>query len=319
MRSEHDWLRRLGAVLGPGSPAVRVGIGDDAAVLAADPQDLIATVDACVEGVHFTRAIASLEDIGYRSFMAAASDVAAMAGRPVAALSALTLPPGFSEDDLDQLVEGQRLAALAARTPIIGGNLSRGACLSVTTTVLGRALRPALRSGAAPNHRLWLAGPVGLAAAGLRALLRGVPPGSPALRRCVLAWRRPEALLDQGAAAGPLVAALIDISDGLAQDALHLALASGVHLTLRAEAVLAAAGPALAEAAAELGEDPCALAFSGGEDYALLAASPEDLGPHGFVEVGAVEAGPPRVTVLRQGHPWTPPRGFDHGEPPGPA
>lgn len=314
MNSEHDWLRRLGAAIGPLSPSIRVGIGDDAAVLSPPPGDLIATVDACVEGVHFTRAIASLEDVGFRSFTAAVSDLAAMAAHPLAALSALTLPPGFSEEELDQLVAGQRLAALAARTPLVGGNLSRGGCLSVTTTALGHAARPALRGGAAPGHRLWLAGPVGLAAAGLRALLRGVPAEDGALRRCVLAWRRPGARLDEGAAVASRVAAMIDISDGLAQDAEHLALAGGVHLVLRAEAVLAAAGPTLREAAAALGEDPCALAFSGGEDYALLAASDDDLGPHGFAEIGAVEPGSPGVTVLREGAPWRPPPGFDHGE-----
>ena len=82
MRSEHGWLRRLGATLGPSTPQVIVGIGDDAAVLAAPSAPLVATVDAAVEGVHFTRQIASLRDIGYRSFMAAASDLAALASSP---------------------------------------------------------------------------------------------------------------------------------------------------------------------------------------------------------------------------------------------
>ncbi|MCS6901333.1 MAG: thiamine-phosphate kinase [Myxococcales bacterium] len=313
MKSEHDWLRGLGPIIGPPSPFLRVGIGDDAAVLDPPTEPLVATVDACVEGVHFTRAIASLEDIGYRSFMAAVSDLAAMAALPLATLSALTLPPGFSEQDLDQLVTGQRLAAFAARVPLVGGNLSQGSSLSVTTTALGRAAHPTLRSGTVPGHRLWLAGPVGLAAAGLRALLRGIVGEEGALLRCILAWRRPCALLDQGASVGARVTSMIDVSDGLAQDAMHLALASHVHLIFQAEAVVNIAGTTLLDAAALLGEDPYELAFAGGEDYALLATSSEDLRPQGFTEVGRVVSGPPGITVLRDGLPWQPPPGFDHG------
>lgn len=300
--------------MGPNSPSILVGIGDDAAVLAPPQSPIVATVDACVEGVHFTRQIASLEDIGYRSFMAAASDLAAMGARPLAALSAITLPSKFAEHELEELVQGQRLAANALELPIVGGNLSRGSILTISTTALGEAKKPVLRSGATPGQRLWLAGAVGLAAAGLRALMRGICEPSAALQQAILAWRRPTALLSIGTTVAKHIDAMIDISDGLAQDAAHIAIASEVHLVLHFDQVIRAHGSTTESVAVELGEDAGALAFAGGEDYALLAASGEDLRGHGFVEVGEVRAGESGVTVLRDGAVWRPPSGFDHGE-----
>ncbi|RYE89097.1 MAG: thiamine-phosphate kinase, partial [Myxococcales bacterium] len=185
-----------------------------------------------------------------------------------------------------------------------------------TTTVLGLCARPVLRSGARPGDRLWLAGPVGLAAAGLRLLLSGHRldgPDAPALQECVAAWRRPRARLAAGLAAAPLAASLIDISDGLAQDAGHLARASGVRLVLDADAIVELSGSSLQVAAAALGADPGELALAGGEDYALLAASAHDLTAAGFAPVGRVEAGAAGVRVVRAGADWTPPAGFDHG------
>ena len=112
------------------------------------------TVDAQVEGTHFRRDLCSWEDVGWRSFMAAASDVAAMGGAPWCALSSLVLAPEVDDADLDALARGQRAAADAAGAPIVGGNLSRGATSSVTTTVLGTSHRAITRSGArAPARR----------------------------------------------------------------------------------------------------------------------------------------------------------------------
>jgi thiamine monophosphate kinase len=110
------------------SPDVRLGIGDDAAILSPPPGRLVWTVDACVEGSHFERSLLSLEEVGWKSLQAAASDLAAMGAVPIAALSALELPRGFSRDELDDLATGQALAARSARCPIIGGNMRGVVC-----------------------------------------------------------------------------------------------------------------------------------------------------------------------------------------------
>jgi thiamine-monophosphate kinase len=307
--SEHAWLARLGATLGPSSPRVLLGIGDDAAVLAPGSSPLVLTVDASVEGVHFTLDLVDLRGAGHRAFMAALSDLAAMGARPVAALSSLTVPGYGSESDLDTLTAGQAAAAAALGVPIVGGNLSRGPCWSIHTTALGEAAAPVRRAGARPGEALWLAGPVGRAAVGLRALLGGHPP-SPALDPCVAAWRSPVARLADGLLLPGRASAAIDISDGLAQDAGHLARASGVSLVLDADLVLAAGGGELTAGAAALGLDPLTMALGGGEDYALLVAAAEAPGP-AFRRVGAVAAGA-GVRVERGGVAVALPAGFDH-------
>ena len=314
MASEWDRIEALRATFAaPSLAGVVLGIGDDAAVLAPEPELLVWTVDAAVDGVHFRRDLASFVDIGYRATMAAASDLAAMGASPRGLLSALVLPPDVSDQDLAELAAGQRAAADALGTAIVGGNLARGSELSITTTALGATPRPLTRAGALPGDALWAAGPIGLAAAGLGLLLAGRAPVSAAAHAAVLRWRRPEAFLAAGIAARAWAHAAIDVSDGLAQDVQHLARAGGVDVLLEAGAIVS---PELREAAAELGGDPLELALHGGEDYALVVAAPADAELPGFTRIGSI-AEPPgagAVHVRREDGAIVAiaPRGFDH-------
>src|SRR5262249_27582994 len=140
-------------------------------------------------------------DVGWRSFMAAASDLAAMGAAPWCALSALVLPDDVTDAALEEIARGQGEAAAAIHAPVVGGNLSRAqgrGTLSIATTLLGTCERAVLRRGARPGDSLWMVGHIGLAAAGLRTLERnadpGVDPGAP-LAVAVAAWRAPRALI----------------------------------------------------------------------------------------------------------------------------
>jgi thiamine-monophosphate kinase len=313
---EHEILAKLGSALGPSSDRVLVGIGDDAAVLSQSGAKLVITDDACVEGVHFTRAIASFEDVGYRATMAAASDVAAMGAKPLAAVASVTLRRGDEDAALQEIFAGQALAARNIGAPIVGGNLSRGDGIAITTTWLGEADVPVLRSGARAGDRVWVAGPLGLAAAGLAALLAGRDVSASPLREAALAWRRPEARISTGLAIASLATSLIDVSDGLSADALHVAIASNVALHLDVDAIVACGGALLEDAAAALSLDAASLALGGGEDYALVATSRHDLSTYGLRAIGDVRDGAAAVTLTRRGRPYEAPahamKPFDH-------
>lgn len=285
----------LRAVLGaPSDPRVVLGIGDDAAVIAPPADPIVWTVDAAVEGVHFRRDLISFADLGYRATMAAASDLAAMGAAPLGLLAALVLPPSVTDADLEALARGQREAADLLGSAVIGGNLARGGELSITTTAIGAAARPLTRSGARPGDTVWMAGPVGLAAAGLALLMAGRADAS---APAVDAWRRPRARIEAGLAVAPSARAAVDVSDGLAQDIGHLAVASDVAVVIDAAAIITAE---LRDAAAIAGRDALDLALHGGEDYAIVAAIPGDHAPPGFVRIGVVtrHAGGPRVSLL---------------------
>jgi thiamine-monophosphate kinase len=289
--SEFAAIVQLQKIFRGTSPRVEVGIGDDAAVLKPKGR-LVWTVDTAVEHVHFERAWLTLGDLGWRSFQAAASDVCAMAGTPVAALSSVIFPANFGAAELNQLARGQRAAARALGCQIVGGNLSRGSELSVTTTLLGEAARPVLRSGAQPGDELWLCGELGLAAAGLRLLQRGaLHSQGAAARRALRAFRRPRAQLAAGLALARHAHAAIDISDGLAGDAAHLARDSGVRLLFDLRALESTLSSALRALAALLELSALELALYGGEDYALLAAGPSRARPDGARVIGRVERG----------------------------
>jgi len=290
---------------------VTVGIGDDAAVLAPEGGSLVWTVDAAVEGVHFRRDWMSLEDIGFRSLMAAASDLAAMGARPRGVLCALVLPADFGDDELDQIARGQADATSALGTAVVGGNLSRGTELSLTTTVLGAAKHPLLRAGARPGDVVAVAGPLGLAAAGIAALQ--TKQRGPAVERAIAAYRRPRALIEAGALAASRAHAAIDVSDGLTLDVSRLAAESSVSIVLEAKNVRAVGGNDLRAAAEALSLDALELALHGGDDYALVMAfAPADVAPP-FVRIGTCAAGRGISLLGEDGavHPLEP-RGFDH-------
>jgi thiamine-monophosphate kinase len=316
MGSELDRIEMLRRIFDTGGdmkdPRVVEGIGDDAAILAPAADPLVWTIDAAVEGVHFRRAWLSFEDLGFRATMAAASDLAAMGAEPLGLLAALALPSDVSDEDLRRIAEGQRAAADAIGAPLIGGNLARGGEISITTTALGRAARPLRRSGARPGDAIFMAGPVGLAAAGLEVLRRGGALEDERVRSAVAAWRRPIARIAEGLRAAPIASAAIDVSDGLARDLGHMARESRVRIELDPTAIVT---PDLAAAASLLGVSPIDLALHGGEDYALVIAAAEGapLAPS-FTRIGACEAGSPGIALTAEGGALLPieERGFDH-------
>lgn len=318
---EREAIALLEEIFGGGSPPgrrVEVGIGDDAAVLAPGRGRLVWTVDVCVERIHFDRRWLSLGDVGFRSLSAAASDVAAMGARPLAALSSLVLPPGLTGRELRELSGGQAEASRELRLPVVGGNISRGSELGVTTTVLGEAAHPLLRSGARAGDELWLVGEVGLARAGLLLLSRGRPMrrsrhAAGAQARCVEAWRRPHALLARGQAFQGRAHAAIDLSDGLSADARHLAEASGVRVVIEEPRLFRALPEELAAVEELLGATAVELALEGGEDYALLATGPRAKRPRWARAIGRIEAGAGAVLEAEPGRaPQELRGGFDH-------
>jgi thiamine-monophosphate kinase len=297
------------------SSAVLLGIGDDAAVIAPPAGKLVLTVDTCLEGAHFERHWLALSEVGWKAFHSAASDLAAMGARPVAALSSLELPAGFAARELNELSLGQAAAARALRCPIVGGNLSRGSRLSLTTTVIGVAQKPVTRAKAKRGDELWLVGEVGLARAGLELLRRQRVPkklGSREAEGCLRAFRQPVAMIDAGAKLASRATAMLDVSDGLSIDAGRLAEASGVRCVIEETSLHAALAPDLSAAAAALGLDLLDLALDGGEDYALLAAGPSKKRPQWARRIGRLERGTGVCLETPRGKKRELSGGFDH-------
>jgi thiamine-monophosphate kinase len=217
-----------------------------------------------------------------------------MGARPRAALSSLIVPRGFGRSKLARLSRGQAESARVGGCPIVGGNLSRGRELSLTTTVFGHAERPLLRSAAQPGHELWLIGSLGRAAAGLASLRGGRAPASelaPAFERCIGAWRRPRALIERGLSLVGVAGAAIDVSDGLVADAGRVARASGVSIQIERERLRAALGADLILVSRALRRSPLHFALYGGEDYALLATGPRVSRPSFAQAIGHVSRG----------------------------
>ena len=315
MNGEGALVEMLARVFRTESDAVELGIGDDCAVLAPSSGRLVWTVDAQVDEVHFRRDWMTYGDVGFRSFAAAASDVVAMGAVPFGALSALTLDRLVGDSDVEALAVGQREASAEASAPILGGNLSRGATFSITTTVLGRVVGPRAvsRSGARPGDRLLVSGPLGQAHLGLLAFQKGVADDA-LLQTFVRAFRRPRVRYDVASVVARSHAA-IDVSDGLALDVSRLAEASGVCAVLSEAQILQSAGEGLRHGAARLEKDPLEAVLFGGEDYVVVFAVPaDDSIPEGYWEIGGVEEG--RGVLLDDGRGRRPlaARGHDHFE-----
>jgi thiamine-monophosphate kinase len=309
---EFDRIRRLAARFrGPPSPAV--GIGDDAAVLPRVDGPLVVTVDASVEHVHFRRGWASLDRLAARAVHAAASDLAAMGADPSrpggGLLFALDLPSDLHASQFDAIIDGLACGAESLSAPVLGGNLTRSgaSALSITTTAMGVADAPLLRSGARAGDNVFVFGTVGGARVGVEALLAG-REREPVLAPFVERWLAPRAQIREGLSIAALASACIDLSDGLAQDAAHIAEQSSVGIELEADAILL--DHLQVEASRALGFDPIDLALRGGEDYVLLFTARRER-VEGATRIGRVVKGR-GVHVLRDGVRLRAPSGWDH-------
>ncbi len=255
-------LRRLAT-----HPAAR-GLADDVALLG----DLVLTHDTLVEGVHYL-ANDPPESVGWKLAAVNLSDLAAKGAEPVGALLSLTARGTAWEESF---LRGLHEACETHGLPLLGGDtvtLPAAAPRVLGLTAIGRAgaVVPS-RAGGRPGDRLWVAGTLGDAAAGLRRLQTDEGAWGP----LVEAYRRPRPLLALGMALAPLASAAMDVSDGLLLDAKRLAEASGCGWRIDLSAL-----PLSPAFRAECGGDRGARLFAatGGDDYALLLALPSELDP----------------------------------------
>jgi thiamine-monophosphate kinase len=292
-------------------PGTVVGIGDDAAVLAAPDGRVVATTDFLLEGRHFRRDWAGPADIGHRAAVRSLADVAAMGARPTALLVAFAAPAHLPSSWALDLAAGLAAEAERAGATVAGGDTARFDAVLLAVTGLGdlQGRAPVTRAGARPGDRVAVAGPLGASAAGLALLEAGRREPAAA----IAAHLRATPPYDAGPeAAGLGATALMDISDGLLADLGHIADASGVAVDVDPAALDPAPLRPVAEALGVGDPDGRALEWmlTGGEDHSLVAAFPPatPLPPRWRV-IGQVSAG---RGVLVAGQPYAGPGGWEH-------
>src|SRR5919204_896709 len=299
--AEFDLIRELRDRWGELAPQ----IGDDASVVRPPRgEQLVISTDTAIEKIHFRRDWLTATEIGYRAVTAALSDLAAMAASPLGVLVAIETN---APDELMELGDGIADAVRAVGTVILGGNLSRGADLSITTTVVGSAFTPLGRKGARPGDLLYVTGALGGPNAATRTFSKKKKPGSELRDR----FARPSARIAEArwlAARGAVAA--IDISDGLSADAGHLAAASNVGLEIQIDRIPIFEGATRDDA------------LAGGEEYELLLAARAPFPEDEFVEhfggrilltlIGRAVDGEPHVNFSLNGKRVAAPKGYDH-------
>jgi thiamine-monophosphate kinase len=311
-------------------PDLRLGIGDDCALIQVRPGEEIAvTTDLSIAGRHFQLDWHPPEAIGHRTLARGLSDLAAMGARPVAAFLSLGLPQERTRKTkaqkswIDRYLDGFFALAHATGTPLAGGDLAQSPIAAADIVLLGAIPRgrALLRSGARPGHLLYVTGALGGAAVGLerltqsasRAAVKKSPPRLPGKLDPLLAAHlipQPRLAVGQALSRRALASAAIDISDGLSTDLTHICEESRVAAEIECGTLPIHSGSTLEHA------------LHGGEDYELLFTAPPSVRiPRAIAgvpitRIGRIvrpRAGRATVTLLTpQGPQPLQPRGWQH-------
>ena len=311
------------------NPGLRLGIGDDCALLKARAGEEIAvTTDLSIAGRHFEPAWHPPEAVGHRTLARGLSDLAAMGARPLAAFLSLALPRDLIQSPrarsawIDRFLYGFLALAAQTGTPLAGGDLAESALFTADVVLVGAVPRgkALLRSGARAGDLLYVTGALGGSAAGLAGLRQlaekkdaASPPRIPARLAPMLAphlYPQPRLAAGLALVRRRLASAAIDLSDGLSSDLAHICAESRVRAEIDAAALPIHAGTTLDQA------------LHGGEDYELLFTAPSatrvplSLGGVSVTRIGRILrplGNRPLVTLLTpSGSEPLPPRGWQH-------
>ena len=273
---------------------VEVGIGDDAAVISASNNKLVATLDIAIEDVHFKSLWSSPFQIGAKLTTANLADLFSMGATPKYLLVGAAISEVNNSEVITELAQGIRSVADKFEVSVIGGDLSKSEKMSLSITALGEMAKdPITRSGASAGDLIYLSALPGLSAAGLAILERGLDRP----KYVVQAHLNPK--LVAPIKLMEVASAMSDISDGLVSDARNIARASKVDLNFDTNALEASPDfKDLAELATELGVDVYDWILSGGEDHFFIATVPEKYADKNLgIQVGKVVAGSGLITI----------------------
>ncbi len=272
MPTEFGLIEKFKKILKTRNRRVRLGVGDDTAVLAFGKENLLFTCDAVVENIHFDLHYFSFYDVGWRLACGNLSDIAAMGGKPLAAIITLGVRKGLSEKNIFEAYKGISTLLSKFNCSIIGGDIVRSKEFFMDMAMVGEAGGKYFsRSGAKPGELVVVTGELGRSLLGFQLL-------SKKKRRTlsVLTEKHlqpiPHLLESDFLADRVKVGAMIDISDGLSSELQHLREQSGVGFEI--EEVKLPLHPALVKKTRELGLSTTKFALSSGEEYELLFTCP---------------------------------------------
>lgn len=317
---EEGLLEILSAMLGEENSAtgqVVLGIGDDTAVLTTIAAPLI-SCDALVEGIHFKVDTTSPQALGHKALAVNLSDIAAMGGRPLFYLLTLSAPGHQEISWLKSLFRGFKRQANRAKIDLIGGDLTGSpGPVFINVTILGEAPEsgPVLRSGAKAGDALYISGNVGNSALGRLLLERNIH-----VPKLMQAHLEPRPHLAEGLLAADHASAMIDLSDGLAQDLGRLCRASGCGADIELSELPLTQD--YTKHIPAISQDHWSIAVAGGEDYILLATVPEAReeafnraarkARQGWKKIGRIRQDRAIHWHLTGGNLYHPPEAFNH-------
>ena len=282
--SERDVINTLQKIFATSDSRVRVGIGDDAAVVTTQSQSII-TSDMAVEDVHFKLEWSSAFDIGRKITAANVADILSMGAQCDYLTASVALTGNETMQWIENLARGMKHEADAAGALIVGGDIARGPKIVISMTAVGSAQSPILRSGAKAGDGLYLSSLTGWSAAGLELLTREVSINSAIAERALSEFSAPT--LDYSSDFSGATA-MADVSDSVLIQAEQIAEASGVQLVLD-QVLIAQASEFkdISTLADELKVDVFQWILGGGEDHVLLATGESLPG----IRIGSVVAG----------------------------